>query len=80
MIAETDTSGATLREYIRPDDIPPAVVDKVATGSPAIYYVLADHSGGAASPMTRSATRAPPPFSRQAPHAAPPRGLGAAFM
>jgi RHS repeat-associated protein len=45
IIAETDTSGQTLREYIWLGDIPLAVVDKVATGSPVIYYVHADHIG-----------------------------------
>jgi RHS repeat-associated protein len=45
IIAETNTSGATLREYIWLDDIPLAVVDKVATGSPVIYYVHSDHLG-----------------------------------
>lgn len=45
IIAETDTSGQTLREYIWLGDIPLAVVDKVATGAPVIYYVHADHLG-----------------------------------
>jgi RHS repeat-associated protein len=45
IIAETDTSGQTLREYIWLGDIPLAVVDKVATGSPVIYYVHSDHLG-----------------------------------
>jgi RHS repeat-associated protein len=45
IIAETNSSGATLREYIWLDDIPLAVVDKVATGSPVIYYVHSDHLG-----------------------------------
>jgi RHS repeat-associated protein len=45
IIAETDTAGQTLREYIWLGDIPLAVVDKVATGSPVIYYVHADHLG-----------------------------------
>ena len=45
IIAETDASGQTLREYIWLGDIPLAVVDKVATGSPVIYYVHADHLG-----------------------------------
>jgi RHS repeat-associated protein len=45
IIAETDASGQTLREYIWLGDIPLAVVDKVATGAPVIYYVHADHLG-----------------------------------
>ncbi|WP_162150832.1 RHS repeat-associated core domain-containing protein [Methylosinus trichosporium] len=45
IIAETDTSGVTQREYIWLDDIPLAVVSDVASGSPVIYYVHADHLG-----------------------------------
>jgi RHS repeat-associated protein len=42
IIAETDASGNTLREYVWLGDTPLAVVDNVAT-SPAIFYVLTDH-------------------------------------
>ncbi len=42
IIAETDASGVTQREYIWLDDLPVAVVDAVAT-SPVIYYVHTDH-------------------------------------
>ncbi|MEA2760714.1 MAG: hypothetical protein QOH65_3739, partial [Methylobacteriaceae bacterium] len=42
IIAETDTSGNTLREYVWMGDTPLAVVDNVAT-SPAIFYVHTDH-------------------------------------
>jgi RHS repeat-associated protein len=45
IIAETDASGVTQREYIWLDDIPVAVVDNVASGSPVIYFVHADHLG-----------------------------------
>jgi RHS repeat-associated protein len=45
LIAETDTSGATLREYIWLDDLPVAVIAGVNTGSPQIYYVHTDHLG-----------------------------------
>lgn len=45
IIAETDTTGATLREYIWIDDLPVAVVDRVNTGSPVLYYVHTDHLG-----------------------------------
>jgi RHS repeat-associated protein len=42
IIAETDTSGNTLREYIWLGDTPLAVVDNVPT-IPAIFYVHTDH-------------------------------------
>jgi RHS repeat-associated protein len=42
IIAETDTSGNTLREYIWLGDTPLAVVDNAPT-SPAIFYVHTDH-------------------------------------
>jgi RHS repeat-associated protein len=42
IIAETDTSGNTLREYVWMGDTPLAVVDNVPT-SPAIFYVHTDH-------------------------------------
>lgn len=45
IIAETDASGATQREYIWLNDIPVAVVDNVASGSPVIYFVHTDHLG-----------------------------------
>ena len=43
IIAETDSSGATLREYIWMDDLPVAVVDNVNTASPIVYRVHTDH-------------------------------------
>ena len=43
IIAETDASGATLREYIWMDDLPVAVVDNVSTASPIVYRVHTDH-------------------------------------
>ena len=45
VIAETDTSGATRREYIWMDDLPVAVVSGVNTANPTLYYVHADHLG-----------------------------------
>jgi RHS repeat-associated protein len=42
IIAETDISGNTLREYVWVGDTPLAVVDTVTT-SPAIFYVHTDH-------------------------------------
>jgi RHS repeat-associated protein len=42
IIAELNTSGQTLREYIWLDDMPVAVVDNVNT-TPVIYYVQTDH-------------------------------------
>ncbi|MGO9768275.1 MAG: RHS repeat-associated core domain-containing protein, partial [Roseiarcus sp.] len=45
IIAETDTTGATLREYIWLNDLPVAVVDQVNTASPQVYYVHTDHLG-----------------------------------
>jgi RHS repeat-associated protein len=42
IIAETDASGNTLREYVWLGDTPLAVVDNVPT-SPAIFYVHTDH-------------------------------------
>ena len=42
IIAETDASGTTLREYIWVDDLPLAVVAN-ANVTPAIYYVHTDH-------------------------------------
>ena len=45
VIAETDTTGATRREYIWMDDLPVAVVSGVNTANPTIYYVHADHLG-----------------------------------
>ncbi|MDF2114724.1 hypothetical protein PY365_04000 [Roseiarcaceae bacterium H3SJ34-1] len=43
IIAETDASGATLREYIWMDDLPVAVVDNVNTATPVLYHVHTDH-------------------------------------
>ena len=43
IIAETDASGATLREYIWMDDLPVAVVDNVNMASPIVYRVHTDH-------------------------------------
>ncbi len=45
VIAETDTSGVTRREYIWMDDLPVAVIAGVTTSSPTLYYVHADHLG-----------------------------------
>ena len=45
IIAETSTAGTTLREYIWLDDLPVAVVDKVNTATPAVYWVHSDHLG-----------------------------------
>ncbi len=45
IIAETNTAGQTLREYIWLNDLPVAVVDNVNTASPAVYYVHSDHLG-----------------------------------
>jgi RHS repeat-associated protein len=45
VIAETDPSGATQREYIWMDDLPVAVVAGVNTANPTLYYVHADHLG-----------------------------------
>ena len=45
IIAETDASGVTLREYIWLNDLPVAVVDQVNTATPVIYYVHTDHLG-----------------------------------
>ena len=42
VIAETDSTGATLREYLWLDDLPVAVVDAVQT-APVIYFVHTDH-------------------------------------
>jgi RHS repeat-associated protein len=42
IIAELNTAGQTLREYIWLNDMPVAVVDNVAT-TPVIYYVQTDH-------------------------------------
>ncbi len=42
IIAELNTSGQTMREYIWLADMPVAVVDNVAT-TPMIYYVQTDH-------------------------------------
>jgi hypothetical protein len=42
VIAELNTSGQTLREYIWLKDTPVAVVDNVNT-TPVIYYVQVDH-------------------------------------
>ena len=42
IIAETDASGTTLREYIWVDDLPLAIVAN-ANVAPAIYYVHTDH-------------------------------------
>jgi RHS repeat-associated protein len=42
IIAETDVSGNTLREYVWLGDTPLAVVDNVPT-TPAIFYVHTDH-------------------------------------
>ncbi|MBV8566123.1 MAG: RHS domain-containing protein, partial [Methylobacteriaceae bacterium] len=43
IIAETDGSGNTTREYIWLDDMPIAVIDGVNTPSPTTYYVHTDH-------------------------------------
>ena len=45
VIAETDTTGATRREYIWMDDLPVAVVSGVNSANPTLYYVHADHLG-----------------------------------
>ena len=45
IIAETNTAGQTLREYIWLNDLPVAVVDNVNTASPTVYYVHSDHLG-----------------------------------
>ena len=42
IIAELNSSGQTLREYIWLNDMPVAVVDNVNT-TPVIYYVQVDH-------------------------------------
>ena len=42
IIAELNSSGQTLREYIWLNDMPVAVVDNVNT-SPVVYYVQVDH-------------------------------------
>ena len=43
IIAETNTAGQTLREYIWLNDLPVAVVEGVNTASPTVYYVHSDH-------------------------------------
>jgi RHS repeat-associated protein len=43
IIAETDASGNTLREYVWLGDMPVAVIDAVNTPSPVTYYVHTDH-------------------------------------
>jgi RHS repeat-associated protein len=43
IIAELNAAGQTQREYIWLNDMPIAVVDGVATGSPVIYFVHVDH-------------------------------------
>ena len=45
VIAETDTSGVTRREYIWMDDLPVAVVAGVNSANPTLYFVHADHLG-----------------------------------
>jgi hypothetical protein len=45
VIAETDPTGATQREYVWMDDLPVAVVAGVNTSTPTLYYVPADHLG-----------------------------------
>jgi RHS repeat-associated protein len=45
IIAETDLSGVTWREYVWLNDLPVAVVDGVNTGAPKLYYVHTDHLG-----------------------------------
>ena len=45
VIAETDTSGVTRREYIWMDDLPVAVVSGVNSANPTLYFVHADHLG-----------------------------------
>ena len=45
IIVETDATGATQREYVWMDDLPIAVIDGVASGSPRIYFVHTDHLG-----------------------------------
>ncbi len=45
IIAETNTAGQTLREYVWLNDLPVAVVDNVNTASPALYFVHSDHLG-----------------------------------
>ncbi|WP_442755792.1 RHS repeat-associated core domain-containing protein [Methylocystis sp. JAN1] len=45
IIAETDATGATLREYIWLGDLPVAVVAGVNTATPVAYYVHTDHLG-----------------------------------
>jgi RHS repeat-associated protein len=43
LIAEADSSGNTLAEYVWLDDMPLAVVANVDTSSPCLYFVHADH-------------------------------------
>jgi len=45
VIAETDTSGVTQREYVWMDDLPVAVVDQASSSNPVVYYVHTDHLG-----------------------------------
>jgi len=45
IVAETDTAGVTLREYIWVGDLPVAAVDGVNTATPTLYYVHTDHLG-----------------------------------
>ena len=45
VIAETDTTGATRREYIWLDDLPVAVIAGVNSANPTLYFVHADHLG-----------------------------------
>ena len=43
LLAESDDTGATLREYVWLDDMPLAVVADIDTLTPHLYYVHADH-------------------------------------
>jgi hypothetical protein len=45
IIAPTDASGVTRREYLWLDDLPVAVVDGVNMAAPATYFMHADHLG-----------------------------------
>ena len=45
LIAESDGTGAAIREYLYLGDLPLAVVDHTGVGSAALYHVHADHLG-----------------------------------
>ena len=54
IIAETDASGVTLREYIWLNDLPVAVVDQVNTAWPQVYYFHTYHLGHPARMIAQS--------------------------